>query len=264
MKKILIILLILHFQFSSLNSFWAQNEGVSKGIKAVQEWVEEGDRLYRQGDYDAAIDYYGMALSSDYASPDLYYNLGNAYYRTDQMGLAILNYERALRMSPGMTDARQNLELANSKITDRITLLPKLFIVKWYDTLITRLSPSSWRLIVILFFLMVCAATVLIILSRNITVRKSALAALVFSGVLLILAVILLIAATSHFNSRSEAIILQSSVTVKSSPEQQSVDKLILHEGTKVTITESLSGWYKITLADGTTGWCETNAVEKI
>lgn len=264
MRKILFILLFFSFQLSIFNSAWAQNESVSTGKKAIQEWVEEGNRLYRQGEYDVAIDHYRMAISSNYTSANLYYNLGNAYYRTGQMGLAILNYERALRLSPGMTDARQNLELANSKTTDRITVLPKLFLAQWYDSLITCISPSTWRIILFVLLVLLCASVVVIYLSRRVGLRKGALATGIVTLILLFVAVWLTIASTRHFNARSEAIVIDSSVAVKSSPESQSVDKLILHEGTKVSITETLSTWHKITLSDGTTGWCDTNSVERI
>lgn len=222
------------------------------------------DSSYRAGNYEEAIAQYEAVLADGLTSADLYYNLGNAYYRTGQMGLAILNYERALRLQPGMTDARQNLELANSKTSDRITVLPKIFLAQWYDSLVTHISPSAWKCLVFIFFLLVCASTVVMILSHRIGIRKGALASLIASGLFFILAVLLLIASLSHFNSHSEAIVLEPSMAVKSSPELQSVDKLILHEGTKVSISESLSGWYKITLADGTTGWCQIENLERI
>lgn len=222
------------------------------------------DSAYRIADYEQAASLYEEVLASGFASPDLYYNLGNTYYRLDRFGLAILNYERALRLRPGMSDARDNLALANSHTVDRIAELPRLFVVNWYIALITRISPSSWRVITLLFFILCLAAVTVIALSRNVTLRKSALAVAIAAAVLFILSQLLMIASTSHFNARSEAIVMEPSVTVKSSPEHQSADKLILHEGTKVTISETLSGWHKITLSDGTTGWCESSAIEQI
>lgn len=222
------------------------------------------DSAYRIADYEQAATLYEEVLASGFASPDLYYNLGNTYYRLDRFGLAILNYERALRLSPSMSDARDNLALANSHTVDRIAELPRLFVVNWYISLITRISPSTWRVITILFFILGLAAVTVITLSRNVTLRKSALAVAIAAAVLFLLSQLLMIASTSHFNARAEAIVMEPTVTVKSSPEQQSADKLILHEGTKVTISESLSGWHKITLSDGTSGWCQTSDIERI
>ena len=222
------------------------------------------DSAYRIADYEQAAELYEEVLASGFASPDLYYNLGNTYYRLDRFGLAILNYERALRLRPGMSDARDNLALANSHTVDRIAELPRLFVVNWYIALITRISPSSWRVVTLLFFILGLAAVIVITLSRNVTLRKSALAVAIAAAVLFLLSLLLMFASTSHFNARAEAIVMEPSVTVKSSPEHQSADKLILHEGTKVTISESLSGWHKITLSDGTSGWCEANSIEQI
>ena len=207
------------------------------------------DSAYRIADYEQAASLYEEVLASGFASPDLYYNLGNTYYRLDR---------------PGMSDARDNLALANSHTVDRIAELPRLFVVNWYIALITRISPSSWRVITLLFFILCLAAVTVITLSRNVTLRKSALAVAIAAAVLFILSLLLMIASTSHFNARAEAIVMEPSVTVKSSPEHQSADKLILHEGTKVTISETLSGWHKITLSDGATGWCESSAIEQI
>lgn len=255
MKKILFILTIALLP----TTLWASN-----GKQAILETAADGDQHYRQGNYDVAIDYYNMVLGDNHASADLYYNLGNAYYRTGLLGLAILNYERALRLQPGMTDARQNLDLANSKTQDRITTLPRLFIVNWYNALITRVSTATWRLLAILFFALACLAFLFLFLSRNITWRKGALAALIVGLLFFAFSHFFLIKNISYLNSHSDAIVLDPSIAVKSSPEAQSVDKLILHEGTKVSITETLAGWHKITLADGTTGWCQSENIERI
>ena len=245
-------------------TLWAQTEGVFTGKKAVDEWVAEGDQHYRMGNYDVAVDYYGMALGAGYASADLYYNLGNAYYRTDQMGLAILNYKRALRLNPTMSDARENLALAESKTVDRITVLPKLFIVRWVDTLCTHVSPTTWRVVWLVLLALVGLSVVTLRLGATRGLRKAGLVAGLLTLLLLLAATFLLLRATRQYNAHSEAVVLAQAITVKSSPEVQSTDKLILHEGTLVTVSDSLAGWYKVTIADGTTGWCQGSDIERI
>lgn len=224
----------------------------------------EADDLYRNGQYPEAIEQYEAVLASGLTSPELYYNLGNAYFRDNQMGRAILNYSRALRLRPTMTDARENLKLAESKTVDHIVTLPQLFIVRWYNSICTALSPTAWRILWLSAFALLAALFVSFRLARNYNLRKWT-----FVSCFAVLLVLLCISAfwrssARRFNSHREAVVLQSSVAIKSSPERQSVDKLILHEGTTVRIDEELSGWYKITIADGTNGWCETNAIERI
>ena len=201
----------------------------------------EADDLYRNGQYSEAIAQYESVLASGLTSPELYYNLGNAYYRDNQLGRAILNYSRALRLRPTMT-----------------------FVVRWYNSICTALSPTAWRIIWLTVFAILAAVFVTFRLARNYNLRKWT-----FVSCFAVLLLLLCVSAFWHtsalrFNSHREAVVMQSSVAIKSSPERQSVDKLILHEGTTVRIDEELSGWYKITIADGTNGWCESNAIERI
>ncbi len=224
----------------------------------------KGDSLYRTGDYEGAIECYEKIIADGYTSADLHYNLGNSYYRTEQLGLAILNYERALRLEPGMSDARQNLQLANSKTVDRITVLPRFFVVDWYNALITRATPHTWRILFLLFLALTGVSLVTLFLTHRITFKKISLLTLLLFALLSLFSLFFLFKSTHYYNSHREAIVIEPSVTVKSSPETESVDKLILHEGTKVTITENLAGWNKITLADGTTGWCQEENLERI
>ncbi|MBQ8702858.1 MAG: tetratricopeptide repeat protein [Bacteroidales bacterium] len=230
----------------------------------TQNAVQLADSAYRAGNYEEAVSAYEEVLSQGLASADLYYNLGNAYYRTDRMGLAILNYERALRLKPSMGDARENLALAESKTADRITTLPKLFVVRWVDVLCIHITPAVWRVVWLVLLALLGLSLVAMRLGSSRNLRKAGLLSAVLSVVLLLLATLLLISSTRRFNAHREAIVLPQAVTVKSSPEQQGTDKLVLHEGTKLTITDSLSGWYKITIADGTSGWCQKENVERI
>ena len=263
MKRIYILALYLTL---AIPTMWAQEKDscVLTGMDAVNAWVEDGNRHYRMGNYDMAISLYGLALSSDNSNADLYYNLGNAYYRTDQIGLAILNYERALRLRPNMSDAKENLALANSKTQDRITQLPRLFIVRWVDWLCTAVTPHAWRIVWLVLLAVVAAAAITLRWGQNATLRKAGLTTGIVAAILLLAATLLLFGATSHYNSHNEAIVMEQTITVKSSPEQQSVDKMLLHEGTKVDVLEELSGWYKIRIADGTTGWCSSASIERI
>ncbi len=246
-KFIIALLVILIFPYSVLRS---------QGLEA--------DDAYRQGNYAEAVVLYEQVLADGYTSAELYYNLGNAYYRENQMGRAILNYRRALRLDPAMTDAKENLALAESRTTDRIAELPRFFMVRWVDALCTQFTPRVWRLVWVVLLALLGVSVVCFRLGNSLTLRKSALAGGVVTIVLLAVASWLLLRTTARYNAHSEAVVMPAAISVKGSPEAQSVDKVILHEGTVVTVSESLSGWYKITLADGTTGWCLSDDIERI
>lgn len=263
MKRIYILLLSLTLLSPTLYA-QADNDSVSTGMDAVTAWIEEGNQHYRMGNYDVAADYYGLALSSDNGNADLYYNLGNAYYRTDQLALAILNYERALRLKPSMSDAKENLAIANSKTQDRITELPRLFIVRWVDSLCTSVTPHAWRIVWLVLIVLLGVAILLLRWGSNTELRKAGLVGSIVTAVILVATTLLLIGSTKRYNAHDQAIVMEQAIIVKSSPEQQSVDKMLLHEGTKVDVLEELSGWYKIRIADGTTGWCSSASIERI
>ena len=230
----------------------------------MQKTAAAADESYRKGNYSSAVEQYNEVIANGFSSANLYYNLGNAYYRLDRFADAILCYERALRLNPSHSDAKQNLALANSKTQDRIATLPQFFLAAWYNALVTRITPHAWRIIVLLFLALLAASFVIFRLAHQLTLRKAAFIAIIASAALMLLSIILLLISTARFNSRDAAIVMQPSVAVKSSPESQSVDKLILHEGTRVVISEDLSGWHKITLADGPPGWLPSDAIERI
>ncbi len=232
--------------------------------KDVDQWFAEGNEMYHLGNYDTAAACYQKVLAANYTSAELYYNLGNAYYRTGQMGMAILNYERALRLKPTMKDAQENLALAEVHTVDRIATLPQLFVVRWFDTLCTMVKPGTWRFIWLVLFALLGATIILLRIGRTLSLRKTGFISAIVVAVLLVATTVVLITSTNRYNARTSAIIMESAISVKGSPEQQSVDKLILHEGTKVEIQDQLSNWYKIRIADGTTGWCEAEALERI
>lgn len=238
--------------------------GTALRAQTAAELAAQADEYYRQADYPAAIETYEKVIADGQCSPELFYNLGNAYYRNDQMASAILNYERALRLRPSMRDAEENLALANSRIADRITPLPQLFITRWWQSLTTHISPAAWRVVFLVILALIGVAAIGFFLGRNLPLRKASLAFGIVAILLLLVTGTLLASSTARYNAHSDAIVMEPAISVKSSPEQQSTDKLILHQGTKVHVLEQLTGWYKIRIADGTTGWCETDAVERI
>jgi tetratricopeptide (TPR) repeat protein len=259
MKKALIILLIFNFPFSILNSLHAADNSSEQLLRA-----QLADSAYRIADYEQAASLYEEVLASGFDSPDLYYNLGNTYYRLDRFGLAILNYERALRLKPSMSDAKENLAIANSKTQDRITELPRLFIVRWVDSLCTSVTPHAWRIVWLVLIVLLGVAILLLRWGSNTELRKAGLVGSIVTAVILVATTLLLIGSTKRYNAHDQAIVMEQAIIVKSSPEQQSVDKMLLHEGTKVDVLEELSGWYKIRIADGTTGWCSSTSIERI
>ncbi len=224
----------------------------------------EADKAYAQEEYQRAAQMYEQLLKKGVSS-DLYYNLGNSYYRMDNITQAVLNYERALLLSPGDHDIRINLQLARSKTIDKIVPESEMFFVTWYRSLVNLMSVDGWAWTALLSLVAAIILALLYLFAGSIAIRKVG-----FFGALLF---VLVFAFSNLFawqqksalTNRKGAIIIRSAVPVKSTPAKNGTDLFILHEGTKVTITDgSMKGWKEIRVGDGKEGWLETNQIEII
>lgn len=247
MKKTLILLLLA----TALNA----------AAQTPQQLMQRGNDAYAKGDFVAAAQAYNAVLDAGYESADLYYNLGNVYYRQEEYGLSILNYERALRLKPNFRDAKQNLDLADSKTEDQIAALPEIFLAQWAHSVVAWFSPTGWRICTLILLTLLGTAVVLFLLSRDYAWRKGALIGGIVTLVFLLLCIACTISASVRYNRHNQAIVTAPMAVVKSSPEENSIDKLVLHEGTKVNIEETLGEWHKIQIADGNNGWLQTDEV---
>lgn len=222
------------------------------------------DSAYARQQYQQAIKDYEELLH-DGVSAELYYNLGNAYYRTDNITRAVLNYERALLLSPGDGDIRFNLQMARSKTIDKITPESEMFFVTWYHALVNIMSVDGWARTALVSFALAIVLALAYLFSARIWVRKVG-----FFGGLAFIAVFILgnlfaYQQRQELVNRTGAIIISSAVPVKSTPSKSGTDLFILHEGTKVEITDgTMRGWKEIRVADGKEGWIETSKIEII
>ena len=206
----------------------------------------EADSAYVRGEYQQAI-------------------TGNAYYRTENITKAVLNYERALLLSPGDRDIRFNLQIARSKTIDKIVPETEMFFITWYHALVNLMSVDAWARVALISLTLVIMLLLVYLFASRLWLRKIG-----FFGGILLLAVFVLsnIFAWQQKQNllfRKGAIVTAPSVTVKSTPAKNGTDLFILHEGTKVNITDgSMRGWLEIRIADGKEGWIERNKLEEI
>ena len=224
----------------------------------------EADSAYVQERYQqAAKDY--EALLKQGVSADLYYNLGNCYYRMDQMTQAVLNYERALLLSPGDKDIRFNLQMARSKTIDKITPESEMFFVTWYRSLVNVMSVDGWARTALVALIVAIVLALFYLFSDRIWLRKIGFFGGIIALLLFLIGNLFAWQQKSNLTQRTGAIIIKSAVNVKSTPSKNGTDLYILHEGTKVTVTDSsMREWRKIRVADGKEGWLEVSEIEVI
>ncbi|MDR3651945.1 MAG: tetratricopeptide repeat protein [Paludibacter sp.] len=226
--------------------------------------VKQANDLYAKGDYTNAAKQYEKIISTNGVAPELYFNLGNAYYKSNEIGKSILNYERALRLSPNFDDARYNLELAQLKVVDNIIPTPTFFLGRWIQNLIKLLTSNQWIFISVTIFILSLITVFLFIFGPTRVIRKiSFYFGIVFLGISL-LAFIFAGVRKNQISNHRNAIVMTGVISVKSAPDKSGTDLFQLHEGTKVTIKSTLGSWTEIKLANGSIGWVEQSNIETI
>lgn len=224
----------------------------------------EGDSAYIRNDYASAIQIYENLLKKGEAA-EVYYNLGNSYYKAGDIAKAILNYERALLLEPGNADIRANLEIARSKAIDKVIPVPEVFFVSWTKSLINCLSVDAWAKLGIVFFILLLVSLSLFFFSKQVMGKKAGFIAGIVFLVLVILSNVFAARQKSELTERNEAIVLAPSVTVRSTPSESGTSLFILHEGRKVEIKDnSMREWKEIRLEDGKVGWVPASTIEGI
>ena len=222
-------------------------------------WFEQANAAYNAGSYDTAVVMYQKIIDADMESVPVYYNMGNAYYKLHNYPMAIYNYEKALKLDPSNDDVQTNLAIANLAIVDKIEPMPQPFYVKWWHSARAWLSGDQWAWCSIACFALLLVALFMFLRSRRIGVRKlgffGGIVFLVVFAVSIVFAAQLKQTAVNH----DQAIVMAPTATVKSTPNESSVDLFVLHEGTKVTILETSNGWNKVRIANGSLGWLEAD-----
>ncbi len=217
--------------------------------------LDSANAAYLKGNYEKAIKLYQSIISNGEVSPELYFNLGNAYYKANNIGYAILNYERAKKLSPEDDDITVNLKLANQKTEDKIEAAPQLFLTTWKNGIVDMMSEKNWSelcIVLLVFSLLLFAVYIF-------TSRRGLKQVGFFGGSILIVSSIIVFFIARHkfelTKTSNEAIITSSTVTVYGSPNEKGTKLFILHEGTKVRITEDDGNWTEIKIANGNVGW---------
>jgi tetratricopeptide (TPR) repeat protein len=219
---------------------------------------------YIEGKFDEAAELYQTLVDSGYHNAELYYNLGNSYFKLGKPAYAILNYERAHRLKPNDEDIEFNLEYARSFTVDRIEPLPVFFLVKWYRSVRGILSTNGWAWISLFWFAVALTLGLVFWFSFRPWTKRLSFTFGIMSILFAVFSVIFSVQEKEMVMLRDEAIIFQPVVTVKSSPGEAGKEIFIIHSGTKVQITKAIGQWVEIRIADGNKGWIPSETLELI
>ncbi len=230
----------------------------------VDSLMQKANNAYNQGLYDSSINLYNQVLNHNVESAELYYNLGNAWFKKGEVPHAILYYEKAKKLNPNDEDVNYNLGVANSMIVDKIEPVPKLFFQEWWDYFYNLFGADRWAIILLISWALFVLFAGIFLFSGSRRSKKAGF----FLGILFLLITVASYGLASqkyhHSISHNEAIIFTPTLTVKSSPTQTAVDLFVIHEGTKVKILDTVDNWVKVKIPNGSIGWVPQKSLERI
>ncbi len=246
MKKIIYIL-VLFAQFA-----WCQTA------------FEKANTLYQQQKFDQAAKLYESILHSGKESAEVYFNLGNCYYKLKRTAPSIYNYEMALRLAPRDEEIQTNLDFARKMTVDGMAEVPKTGINGLADAFTTLVSADGWAWLAIVFAVVTVTLFAIYYLSKAASKKRRYFGLSCLSFLLMLVGLWAGFHEKSRLESTHEAIIFAPQVTVLSEPQQKAQKVTVIHEGLKVTLLEKIGDWRKIELPDGTLGWVEAPAMRQL
>lgn len=249
MKKLAILFLLVSF------STLAQN---------TNDLFSNANSLYKEGNYEEAIKLYKQIESQNIASSELYYNLGNCYYKLNKVAPTIYNYEKALQLNPLNEDAKNNLILAKRLTLDRIEALPKSVFQKFNENYLQKLTYNAWAIVTVVISFIASILFLLFYFAYSPNKKRLYFSTSIISFLLLIISITITYSQYSQSKNTVEAIIFTEEISIKNEPISDSDDVFSLHEGTKVFILDSVDNWKKIKLADGKIGWAQSKNLKEL
>jgi hypothetical protein len=230
----------------------------------AQSGFEKGNALYQKGQYEQAIQAYESVLDSRQQSADLYFNLGNCYYKLNKVAPSIYNYEKALVLAPEDVDITNNLKFAQKLTIDEVKEVPKVGFAKLLHDFTGMFHFNTWAWISVVFGFLFLGFFIGYYFSLAAVLKRIFFFGMFVWVLFLLVSVGAAIFEKNHFVTDRPAIVFAEVTEVKSEPQKASPATFILHEGTKVFVKEILGKWKKIELTDGTEGWIESDAIREV
>jgi len=252
MKKYIILFLTV----ISTNISFSQED-------SLKTFFDKANNLYKEANYKQSIEYYHKIIDKNYHSAEIYYNLGNAYLKSNQIPFAILYYEKALKLKPNNEDIKSNLDYANLFVNNEIQNTSQFFVDRIILTITNTFSSNTWALIAIAMLILTLAQLAIFLFGKTHRTRKIFFFSSIMTFVVVIFTLFLSYQNMQNIVNPKQAIIMQPT-SLKSSPTNKGTDIYILSPGIKVQITNTSDQWYEIRLPNGSKGWIIKDKLAKI
>jgi tetratricopeptide (TPR) repeat protein len=244
----------MRYLFFSISFLWILGVSAAE-TERYEQLLKEGNALYESGEYDSARLSYSMIINAGYESFLLYYNMGNACYKSGAIASAILYYEKALKLYPSEADATFNLNLARTQIIDKIEEVEPAFIDRAWQNFSGALSVQSWVVLLLIFISLSTVLFAVFLFSEQSFWRRIGFFPALFFTFTSLLMFFAAHTTYGRLMNDSHAIVFSPTLEVKAEPRASSSNLFVIHEGTKVGLLESKEGWKRIALPDGNEGW---------
>lgn len=223
------------------------------------EFFEKGNTAYNEGEYDDAINYYERILEDGQTSAEVYFNLGNAYYKLNNIAPSVYFYEKALQINPNDQDIRNNLEFARNMVLDDIEEVERTGLSRLWRDIVSILGYNEWAWLAISFSVLFSVFFLIYYFSRRSVFKRVFFSLSMVVLAFAILAVVFAFQQRHYYTSDQYAIIFSEEAEVRSEPTLRSEEIFSLHEGTKVEVLETYQDWIKFELSNGIQGWMDKN-----
>ena len=233
-------------------------------VQELNSVFDDANKLYLEQKYDAAINHYESILKSGYENGELYFNLGNAYYKSGKIQNAMLNYERAKKFMPNDEDLQFNMHLVELQLIDKVDPIPELFFYQWMNKFANLLPQKTIVILMYLLFLLTLGLFSFFLFAKTYEQKRYTLLAGMFTAVLLVFGVANFFIQSYQQSKSVFAIVMADVSNIKSAPDKKGNDLFVIHKGLKIQVLDNVNQWTKIRLADGKVGWIPQTEVETI
>jgi tetratricopeptide (TPR) repeat protein len=230
----------------------------------AQTGFENGNTLYKQGNYKEAIDAYETVFRAKKQSAELYFNIANCYYKLNKVAPTIYNYEKALVLNPDFAPAKNNLEIAKKLQIDDIKVFPKVGFEKMLQKLTSAYHYNTWAWVSVGFAFIFLLFFIAYYFSEASLIKRLFFVGMFVNLLLILISVSAAIFEKTHFDNEKPAIVFAEATTLKTEAKATSKELMKLHEGTKVFVKSTLNNYKKVQLTDQTEGWIESNAIREV
>ncbi len=254
MKRIILLISILAFSYTF----------VFTQSKDDLQLLKKASATYNKQNYTEAIEAYEKLRYADFEATELYYNLGNCYYRTKDYAHAMLNYERAKLLAPNDEAIAHNIKITKEHLQNKIEEKSEFFLIAWFHSIVNLFSSNQWCITSLISFALLLAGVLFFLLSQNQKIKKLVFFSTFILFFLFSFSMWFANVQNNKLQNRNTAIVTQESATVKSSPNKKGTDLFVVNSGLKIEITEKKDDWCEIKLADGKVGWLPIATIEII